>query len=112
MSQFLGVSDLDAMSANDLLASVRPARTLDIVVKSGEGVLARGTIMSLEVATGKYKQWNGTVAKAGILGDDIDATSADVKTYLLFDIDVNSIAVFGLTTVNIGFDQASLINFK
>lgn len=66
----------------DLVAgphSVKPA-----VVASGEGVLARGTVLELNTSTNKYEVV--TAASSGnaraILAEDIDATSADVTTQI------------------------------
>lgn len=53
-------------------------------VKSGQGVITRGTPLGVETATGKLKKClssnsDGTQTIFAILTQDIDTTSADVK---------------------------------
>ena len=89
----LGINSLGSNDWSDpLLASLRPARTMDVVVKTGEGALTRGTLLMPEIVetapTGKYLKYDGTADLAGVLNEDIDATSADVKTYIMFDVDL------------------------
>lgn len=56
----------------------------EIIVASGAGVLAIGTVLGKISASGKYVLHNnaasdGSEAAAAILGEAVDATSADVR---------------------------------
>jgi hypothetical protein len=59
------------------------------VVASGSGILKGGTVMGIITASGKWGPFNvantpaGTGTAAGILMEDVDATSADVKRTIL-----------------------------
>lgn len=57
----------------------------DITVESGQGELIEGQWLGMITASGKYAVYDdaatdGTEVRAGILVEDIDATSADVNT--------------------------------
>lgn len=57
----------------------------EIVIASGAGVLAIGTVLGRITASGKYVLHdnalsNGAEAAAAVLGEAVDATSADVRT--------------------------------
>jgi hypothetical protein len=58
------------------------------VIASGAGLLKSGTVLGKITATGKYKAFtagasDGTQTAAGILMQDCDATSKDVKRTIL-----------------------------
>ena len=60
-----------------------------IVVASGEGVLAAGTVLGKVTASGKYAAYDnvasdGTQAAVCILYDEVDATSADATGVGIF----------------------------
>jgi uncharacterized protein YcfJ len=105
-----GMTELGTVSDDNFVTSIRPGRQVDIVVKSGVGVLKKGTILQLDSGSGKYVKHTGTAAKAGILNEEVDATSADVKTYMIFDVDVDIAKVFSATTISVGFDSGALLN--
>lgn len=111
MAESLGVTVLGTTTADDLFASARPPRVKNVIVSTGEGVLDRGTLMSKDT-DGDYIKHDGTKDIEGVLTETIDATSADVKTTLMFDCDLNFVACFSATTIGEGFDLNSLINFK
>ncbi len=57
---------------------------VNATIKSGSGNLAKGTLLGIVTATGKYTYWDpnaedGSQNIAGVLGDPVDATSEDVK---------------------------------
>ncbi len=66
-----------------ILASSHGWIVISITVKSGEGVLEKGTVLGIETASEKYVAYDdgaadgSEVAKA-ILADKVDATSNDV----------------------------------
>lgn len=112
----LGINSLGNVDwADPLLASLRPPRTMDVVVKTGEGALTRGTLLMPEIVesapTGKYLKYDGTASLAGVLNEDIDATSADVKTYIMFDVDLKlSGVVSGVVDLEAGYFAECAIN--
>lgn len=60
-----------------------------ITVKSGAGILTRGTVLSIDTTTYKYVQLNpdasdGTEVARAILAEDVDATDADVTAQAFF----------------------------
>lgn len=76
----------------------------EIVIASGAGVLAIGTVLGKITASGKYVLHNnaasdGSEAAAGILGEAVDATSADVRT---FGVTWGAIAVLPALTFKSG----------
>lgn len=107
-----GVTTLGTVTSDDLLARIQNSvRTLDITVKTGEGELVRGTLMSLDAGSGHYVDWAHTGVFAGVLLEGVDATSTAVKTFMGFDVDLCQAAVFaGTTEVSLGFYPDSLIN--
>lgn len=82
----LGPTTTNLAEPDQLLASITfPKHEEPITVKTGSGVLKRGTPLGLETASGKAVPYNqagadGSEDFIGLLIEDIDATSADVKT--------------------------------
>lgn len=105
-----GVTEVGTISDDNFVTSIRPGRQVDIVVKSGAGVLKKGTLLQKDSGTGKYVKHTGAAAIAGVLNEEVDATSADVKTYMIFDVDVDIAKVFSATAISVGFDSGSLLN--
>lgn len=80
---------------------------LPIVVASGSGVLARGTVLGKITASGKYKLVNsantdGSQTADVILTETIDATSADITTsgYVQGEFDQNALTFGGTDTAD------------
>jgi hypothetical protein len=59
----------------------------DITILAGEGELTVGTCLGKVESSGKYAKWDTTTEDGrqnlkGILGCDVDATSADVNAFM------------------------------
>jgi hypothetical protein len=85
----LGLTSVGYANTSNIFAGTHgiELQVTDIVVKTGEGALTEGTMLALEVATSKYVKYDanvtdGTELFAGILGCDVDATSADVDAFM------------------------------
>ena len=111
MAQDFGVTNLGTINDDSIFTSARVPRTIDITVTSGQGVLAKGTLMSKDT-NGEYIIHDGTKDIAGFLNEAVDATSESVKTYLCFDADVSYAALYSATAINVGFDHPSLLNIQ
>lgn len=92
MSTDFGITTLSENSSSDIFAGIHPTMEVnDIVILSGQN-LKRGACLGLITAEanpdkGKYKLWNegstdGSEVLVGILGCDVDATSADGKGFI------------------------------
>lgn len=80
---------------DQLVAGAFPLVTQPITVASGAGVLARGTVLGIVTASGKYVKSasaasDGSQTPVAVLADSIDATSADVATGAYFSGEFNS----------------------
>lgn len=83
--------------AGDFPRVMKPA-----TVVSGSGVLAKGTVLGIVTASGKFGVYadagaGGLDTAKGILAEDVDATSADVNTTVYLAGDFNETALTGLT---------------
>lgn len=84
-------------------SQVQPVVATAATVLSGEGVLARGSVMGKVTASGKLKlvdstEDDGSQTPYGILADSVDATSADATGVIFLTGEFNSDAlVFGGT---------------
>jgi hypothetical protein len=72
--------------------------TQPITVKSGAGVLKRGTVIGQITATGKYIEsvataTDGSQTALAVLADDVDATAADVLSGAYLSGEFNSNAL-------------------
>lgn len=94
--------DQDSYSPENLFIPGFPVVAKAVVIASGQGVIARGTVIGKITATGKY----GVYADAGsggletaklILAEDVDATSADVEATAYWSGIFNEAALTGLT---------------
>jgi len=108
-----GPTELGDVDNGTFLASARRPRSLDITIASGQGELAAGTLVQIDSESGEYEKWDGESTLAGILNEAIDATEESVKTYCLFDCDVDALKCFaGVTTISAGYHHESAINIK
>lgn len=110
MALSFGINDLGNVSSKNIFASTRNPRQIDIVIAGSQGVLSAGTLLQ-KADDGKYVKYDGTKAMAGVLNEEFDTTDGDVTAYLLFDCDLDLIAVDAATTVSVGYNKDSLINF-
>lgn len=84
-------------------SQVQPVVATAATVLSGEGVLARGSVMGRVSASGKLKlvdstENDGSEKPYGILADSVDATSADATGVIFLTGEFNSDAlIFGGT---------------
>lgn len=110
MALSFGINDLGTVYSNSIFASTRNPRQIDIVINGSQGVLPKGTILQ-KADDGKYVIYDGTKAMAGVLNEEFDTTNGDVTAYMLFDCDLDIIAIDAATTISVGFNKDSLINF-
>ena len=73
----------ESQSNLNLFSGEFPRVTLPVTIVTGEGELAKGTVLGKVTATGKYKAYDNTANDGSetaklILADAVDATSADV----------------------------------
>lgn len=110
-----GVIELGTKAVDNLLASLRPPRTKDVVLKGGQGVLTRGTLVQ-DDGTGVYEICDDETKMAGVLFEDVDTGSdgADnVDFYVAFDVDLHKSAVTsGVTSLPLEFFSTCGINIK
>jgi hypothetical protein len=95
---------------DNLFAGDFPKVSLPVTVVSGSGVLIRGTLLGKVTASGKYKPYNnanvdGSETAKLVLAEDIDATSADVKTTAFAAGEFNEAKLIGL-------DAAARVDFE
>lgn len=89
MSEF-GINTIGTITNGDIFASYKNVRSIPCTVLIGEGVCVRGTVMGKVTASGKLAIWDtgaqdGRETIYGILGEEVDATSADVDAYVFVD---------------------------
>ncbi|WP_438449416.1 head decoration protein [Gorillibacterium sp. sgz5001074] len=86
MPENLYTKQVDSVSFDRLIAGLeQPILLKSVTVKSGQGVLKRGTVVGIITATGKAVTVNsasadGSQAADSILTDDVDTTAGDVVT--------------------------------
>lgn len=93
-----------------ILASSEGVIVEPITVKSGQGVLAIGTLVARDTVTGKYVAYNnggsyGADVAMGVLADKVDATSSD-KLVAMY---VRAYFVVGKL---VGYDAAALVDLN
>jgi len=111
--QSLGVNELGTVGETPILANLNATpRQIDVVIAGSQGVLAKGSLMSLDTDTGKYVFHDGTKNIAGYLNEAVDTTAGDVKFYICFNADVIATSLVSGTTINLGFDITSHLNIK
>jgi len=93
-----------------ILASSHGYIVINVTIKSGEGELAKGTVLGIETASGKYVAYDdgasdGSQVAQAILADTVDATSSDqlVAAYIR--------GLFVLARLT-GYDAAALTDLK
>ena len=98
----MGASTLESSSQDKLIAGVMHRVTESVYpVLSGQGVLARGTVVGLVTASSKLKKiasaaGDGSEAVYGIIAETVDATSADASAVVYLSGQFNQAAlVFG-----------------
>lgn len=94
---------------DQLVAGAFPLVTQPITVASGAGVVARGTVMGIVTASGKYipsasAASDGSQTPVAVLADTVDATSADVASGAYFSGEFNSNAL----TLGAGWTTATV----
>lgn len=93
-------NDAGSLSQDQLIAGDHPIRTAGVTIASGAGVLTRGTLLGMVTATGKYvisaaeddqgdPIADGSETPVVILGEDVDASAADVDTWAYIAGDFN-----------------------
>lgn len=95
-----GFQNEGSYSPDMLIAGDHPSRTRGVVIASGAGVLVRGSVLGKVTASGKYilsasAAADGSQTPEVILGEDVDATSADVTafTYEAGDFNANKLTL-------------------
>ncbi len=69
-------------SPTAILSSGHGWIVINVTIKSGEGILAKGTVLGIETASAKYVAYDdgaadGSEVAAAIIADEVDATSGD-----------------------------------
>ena len=89
MSQTLGISDLGSVDYPvSIFASNRETPQVpNITLGAGQGVVLKGTCLGIKTADGKYYKYksdasDGTEVFVGILGVEVDTTSADALAFM------------------------------
>lgn len=82
------------LTQDQLIAGDHPIRTRGVTIASGEGALTRGTLLGIVTASGKAvlslaAASDGSEVPTCILGEDVDATSADVDSFAYVAGDFN-----------------------
>ena len=96
----LGVTS-ESFSLDKLIAGDHPTVQMPIVITSGAGSLAAGTVLGRITTGGKYAAYDnghsdGTEVARAILPFAVDATSADVDTTAYFHGEFNEDALTGI----------------
>lgn len=108
------VTGTSAFVSDNIFASTKDTSEIDIIIVLGQGALVRGQELGKVTATGKYKKFNpaasdGTEILSAILGADVDATSADQKTFAYVIGEFNASALAGDYTAYTGIYGSGLI---
>lgn len=77
------INDVGSYKVDQLIAGTYPQIVNNVTIVSGAGSLARGAVLGLITASGKYTlvdstKSDGSQVASCILADAVDATSADV----------------------------------
>lgn len=104
-----GFQNEGSYSPDMLIAGDHPTRTRGVTISSGQGVLVRGTVLGKVDVGGEYvlslaASADGSEVPAVILGEDVDATSADVVAFAYEAGDFNANAL----TLGTGHTIASI----
>lgn len=88
----------EVFKPDQLIAGPYPIVSEQITVLSGQGVIARGTVLGKVTASGKYilsksNAADGSQVPSAIAADTIDATSADALGGVYFTGEFNSAAL-------------------
>ena len=75
-----GVTPQGSVGSDNLIAGDFPMETKSVVIKSGTGVVPRGTVLQMSSTAGKYETVTTDANAQYILAEDVDATSVDVTT--------------------------------
>lgn len=103
-----GMTSIGYPGAGNIFAGLHgPMEVTNITVKSGEGALTAGTLLAIEQSTGKYVKYDSTVVDGsedfkGILGCDVDATSADAEAFMYIHGEFNQSQLTAVNTVVAG----------
>lgn len=102
--------DRQTKASDNLFAGDFPRVIVPVVIVSGSGAVVRGTLLGRITASGKYKPYNdsnndGSQTAKLVLAENIDATSADVKTTAYAAGEFNEAALTGL-------DAAAKLDFE
>ena len=102
----MSLTATETLNKDNIFAAtqVQPVTATAATVLSGEGVLARGSVMGRVSASGKLKLVNsssddGSQNPYGILADGVDATSADATGVIFLTGEFNSDALFFKTNI-------------
>jgi len=110
-----GIIELSSQGGDNLLASKREPRTKNVVIKGGQGILRKGTLMQ-KGSDGKYVICTDPSKMEGVLFEDVDTGSSSATTinhYVVFDVDLNASAVIsGATSLPYDFYPNCGINIK
>jgi hypothetical protein len=97
----MGLLNIESQTPENLYAGNFPRVTMPVTIASGEGIIAKNTVLGKITASGKYGDYDngnadGSETAVCILTEDVDATSADVKTSAYFAGEFNEDALVGI----------------
>jgi len=95
----LGIT-ISTLTLNNLLAGDFPRLEKAVIIKNGQNVLAKGTVLG-KFTAGKYGAYddtdqNGLGTARCILAEDVEATDGDISTTAYFTGEFNGTALIGL----------------
>jgi hypothetical protein len=96
-------------SPDMLIAGDHPVRSIGVTIVSGAGALVRGTVLGKITTGGKYKTStsaasDGSQTPVAILGEDVNAASADAIAFVYIAGDFNTSAL----TIGAGHTASSI----
>ena len=99
----------ETRSELQLFAGDFPRVLVPVSIAEGAGSLVKGTVLGKVTETGKYKAYSnvandGTQTAKRILAEDVDATSAEIKTSAFASGHFNTAALTGI-------DDAAVADF-
>jgi hypothetical protein len=80
----LGITNTGNIGVSSIFYKNTDTYEIKGTIESGQGVLPVGTVLSKNVAGTKYIKCTDITKIEGVLGEDVDATSADVANVVIY----------------------------
>lgn len=115
-SENQGMTDWGTKAADNLVVSIRPPRTMPIVLAPNQGVLKAGTLL-MSNGSGKYVICDDETKLAGVILEEYNTGTGgatdDVRATMSVDIDLRGTMVFsGVTSLATGYYPTANILIK